>query len=200
MSPTDGAVASYPMEYKQVSTGGGTRTVRIAGPESRHVVLLLPGLGDRPDVFDGVSERLHNSDLKTVAVEDVRGLDGDAMVAILDELSLPWVHLVGSREGAELAWTLAARTFGRFASLVACDCGHPAVADQDGVIRASDCSPVELPTTIVIGSSLQRASADGSGRLVYSDFRVVQLDGVGNIPEDATAELATEIVLRTNPW
>ncbi|MGA9873318.1 MAG: alpha/beta hydrolase, partial [Rhodococcus sp. (in: high G+C Gram-positive bacteria)] len=35
---------------------------------------------------------------------------------------------------------------------------------------------------------------------VYGDFRVVQLDGVGNVPSDATAELATEIVLRTSPW
>ncbi|WP_072802129.1 alpha/beta fold hydrolase [Rhodococcoides yunnanense] len=188
------------MDYKQVAARGGSCSVRIAGPESRHAVLLLPGVGDSPDLYDGVAERLHNSDLRTVAVEDITGLDHDGVLAVLDELSLPWVHLVGSREGAELAWGLAARTFGRFASLVVCDRGHPAVADDRGVVLSADCPPVELPTTLMIGSSLRRASADGSGRVVYSEFRVVQLDGIANIPADATAELATEIVLRTSPW
>ncbi|MGB3369246.1 MAG: alpha/beta hydrolase [Rhodococcus sp. (in: high G+C Gram-positive bacteria)] len=174
--------------------------LRIGGPDSRHAVLLLPGVGDPPDVFDAVVERLHNSDLKTVAVEDGSGLDHDAVLEILNEVALPWVHLVGNREGAELAWGLAARTFGKFASLVVCDRMHPAVADDTGTVLAADCPPVELPTTLVIGSSLRRAGADSSGRLVYGDFRVVQLDGVDNIPSDAPAALATEIVLRTSPW
>ncbi|OLT32766.1 hypothetical protein BJF84_01035 [Rhodococcus sp. CUA-806] len=188
------------MDHKQVTTPDGSCSLRIAGPDSRHAVLMLPGLGDPPDLYDGVAERLHNSDLKTVAVEDIAGLDHSAVLAVLDELSLPWVHLVGTDEGAELAWTLAARTFGRIASLVVCDRGHPAVADQNGLVLAADCPPVELPTTIVVGNSLGRAVADSSGRLVYGDFRVVQLDGVGKVPADATAELATEIVLRTSPW
>lgn len=174
--------------------------MRIAGPDSRHTVLLLPGAGDAADVYDGVAERLHNSDLSTVAVENVEGLDHTAILEVLDELALPWVHVVGNREGAELAWTLAARTFGRLASLVVCDRGHPAVPDEEGNVLAADCPPVELPTTIVVGSSLRRASADGSGRLVYGDFRVVQLDGVGDVPSEATPALATEIVLRTSPW
>lgn len=188
------------MDYKQVAARGGSCTVRIAGPESRHTVLLLPGVGDSSDVYDDVAERLHNSDLKTVAVEDITALDQEGILAVLDELSLPWVHLVGSREGAELAWGLAARTFGRFASLVACDRGHPSIPDDQGAVLTSDCPAVELPTTVVIGSSLRRASADASGRVVYSDFRVVQLDGKSNIPAQASAELATEIVLRTSPW
>ncbi|SNS28650.1 alpha/beta fold hydrolase [Rhodococcoides kyotonense] len=188
------------MDYNHVTALGGRCSVRISGPESRHTVLLLPGVGDAPDVYDDVAERLHNSDLKTVAVEDVTALDHDAVLAVLDELSLPWVHLVGSGEGAELAWGLAARTFGRFASLVVCDRGHPAVADDQGVVLAADCPPVELPTTLMISNSLRRASADASGRVVYSDFRVVQLDGVESIPVGAIAELATEITLRTSPW
>lgn len=163
-------------------------------------MLLLPGVGDSKDVFDGVAERLHNSDLKTIAVEDVSGLDHEGVLEVLDELALPWVHVVGSREGAELAWGLAARTFGKFASLVVCDRVHPAVADHEGTVVAADCPPIELPTTLVVGSSLMRPSADASGRLVYGDFRVVQLDGVDNIPVNAPAELATEIVLRTSPW
>lgn len=188
------------MDYKQVAARGGSCSLRIAGPETRHVVLLLPGAGDSPDVYDAVAERLHNSDLKTVVVEDIDGLDHEAVLEILDEISLPWAHLVGSREGAELAWGLAARTFGKFQSLTVCDRPHPAIADENGSIAAPDCPPVELPTTVVVGSSLRRASADGSGRVVYGDFRVVQLDGVENIPADASAALATEIVLRTSPW
>lgn len=188
------------MDYKQVAARGGRCSLRIAGPQSRHTVLLLPGIGDSPDVYDGVVERLHNSDLKTVVVEDVTGLDHDGVLELLVELSLPWVHLVGSRDGAELAWGLAARTFGKFQSVVVCDRTHPAIADENGKVLAADCPPVELPTTLVIGSSLRRPSADSSGRLVYGDYRVVQLDGVDNVPADACAELATEIVLRTSPW
>lgn len=188
------------MEHTHVTAGGGSCSVRIAGPDSRHTVLLLPGAGDPVDIYDDVSERLHNSDLKTVAVEDISGLDAEKIVAVLEELKLPWVHLVGSREGAELAWNLAARTFGRFASLVVADRGHPAIPDHTGTVRGPQCPAIELPTTVMIGSSLGRPNADASGRLVYSDYRVVQLDGVDNIPAQSTPELATEIVLRTSPW
>lgn len=178
----------------------GTCSVRISGPDSRHTVLLLPGVGDPPSIYDGVVERLHNSDLKTIVVEDISGLTYTDVVEVLDELSLPWVHLVGSKEGAELAWLLAARTFGRITSLVVCDRVHPGVADDNGTVLDAGCPPVELPTTLMIGSSLQRASAERSSRLVYGDFRIVQLDGVADIPSGATAELATEAVLRTSPW
>ncbi|MFC8180003.1 MULTISPECIES: alpha/beta fold hydrolase [Nocardiaceae] len=188
------------MDHKHVAARGGSCTLRIAGPESRHVVLLLPDAGDAPDVYDSVAERLHNSDLKTVAVEDINGLDHDGVLELLTELGLPWVHLVGSGVGAELAWGLAARTFGKFTSLVVCNRTHPAIADENGTVRAADCPAVEIPTTLVVGSSLRAPGADASGRLVYGDFRVVRLDGVDNIPSAASAELATEIVLRTSPW
>lgn len=56
-----------------MSAAGGSVSVRVAGPDSRHAVLLLPDIGDSVDVYDSVSERLHNSDLKTVAVEDIDG-------------------------------------------------------------------------------------------------------------------------------
>ncbi|WP_045199878.1 alpha/beta fold hydrolase [Rhodococcus sp. B7740] len=188
------------MEFTHVSAAGGQCSVRVAGPDSRHAVLLLPDAGDPVDVYDAVSERLHNSDLKTVALESIDGISDDAILTVLDELKLSWVHLVGSGAGAESAWTLAAKTFGRFASLIAVNRCHPAIADEQGTVRAADCPPVELPTTLVVGSSLGRASADASGRFVYSDFRVVQLDGVANVVADEPAALATEIVLRTSPW
>ena len=63
-----------------------------------------------------------------------------------------------------------------------------------------DCAPVELPTTVMIGHAADRAQADQSGRFVYSDFRVVALDGIDNIPAQASHEMATEIVLRTSSW
>ncbi|WP_072687590.1 alpha/beta fold hydrolase [Rhodococcus marinonascens] len=188
------------MELTHVALAEGNCAVRIDGPLSKHTVLLLPGAGDSAAVYDGVCERLHNSDLRTIVPEDITGLDDRSIMALLDELKVGWVNLAGSREGAGLAWSLAARQFGRFASLVVADRGHPAAPDSEGVVRGSDCPPVELPTTVMVGSPDRRAEADASGRFVYSDFRVVQLDGVANIPASAPAELATEIVLRTSPW
>ncbi|AOW92399.1 hypothetical protein BFN03_05875 [Rhodococcus sp. WMMA185] len=188
------------MELTHVALAEGNCTVRIDGPMSKHSVLLLPGAGDSAGVYDGVCERLHNSDLRTIVPEDITGLDEQSVMTLLDELRLGWVNLAGSREGAELAWSLAARQFGRFASLVVADRGHPAAPDSEGDVRGSGCPPVELPTTVMVGSPDRRSEAEASGRFVFSDFRVVELDGVTNIPEFAPAELATEIVLRTSPW
>lgn len=124
-----------------MSAAGGQCSVRVAGPDSRHAVLLLPDTGDPVDVYDAVSERLHNSDLKTVALESIDGVSDNAILTVLDELKLSWVHLVGSGAGAESAWTLAAKTFGRFASLIAVNRCHPAIADEQGTVRAADCPP-----------------------------------------------------------
>ncbi|CAM2895659.1 alpha/beta fold hydrolase [Prescottella defluvii] len=188
------------MESTRVEVGSGTWAVRIGGPESRHTVLLLPDTGDSADVFDAVCARLHDSDLRTVVPENVDGLDEPSVIAMLDELKLPWVNLVGAGSGAELAWSLAAKTFGRFASLVVADRGHPAVPGADGAVRDAACPAVELPTTVVVGTALGRPCADASGRYAYSDFRIVQLDSIGNVPADAAPELASEIVLRTSSW
>lgn len=181
------------MELTRVAVGSGSCTVRIDGPVSKHAVLLLPGKGDPVDLYDDVCERLHHSDLRTVAVESIENLDETSAVVLLDELNIAWVNLVGHREGADLAWLLAARQFGRFASLIAVDRGHPSASDIAGV------PPVEVPTTVVVGSG-GRAIADASGRFVYSDFRVTELPGVDDVVKSAPAELATEIVLRTSPW
>ncbi|QNG19179.1 alpha/beta hydrolase [Rhodococcus triatomae] len=186
------------MEITQIAVGDSTCPVRLDGPDSRHVVLLLPSAGDDPGVFDAVCERLHSSDLRTVVPESVTGLSEESVLALLDELKVAWVNLVGTGEGADLAWLLAARRFGRFASLVVADRPHPAVPGADGVARVPDCPAVEVPTTVVFG----RAADDdgGTARRVYSDYRAVHLDDVADIPRDAAAEFATEIVLRTSPW
>jgi pimeloyl-ACP methyl ester carboxylesterase len=188
------------MESTDVSTASGAVRVRIDGPESRHTVLLLPGTGETADVFDAVCERLHNSDLRTVVPESIDGLDAAAVFALLDALKLPWVHLAGSGLGAELAWSVAAGRFGRFASLVVADRGHPAVPDVDGIVRDDSAPAAEVPTTVVIGSAARRAEADGSMRYVTGEFRVVELDGIDNVPAQAPAEFASAIALRTGSW
>lgn len=172
--------------------GGSDKTVRVDGPASKHVVLLLTGEGDSPDVYDAVCERLHSSDLRTVVPEG-GGWTEEAVLSVLDQMSLGWVNLVGSGAGAEVAWELAARHFGKFASLIVCDRPHPAVG-------GSECPPVELPTTVMVGSPERRADIDASGRYVYGDLRIVETPATDNVPRDCGAELASEIVLRTSPW
>ncbi len=88
------------MELTRVAVGSGSCTVRIDGPVSKHAVLLLPGKGDPVDLYDDVCERLHHSDLRTVAVESIENLDETSAVVLLDELNIAWVNLVGHREGA----------------------------------------------------------------------------------------------------
>lgn len=188
------------MESTTVTTPSGSFEVRIDGPASRHTVLLLPDAGESADVFDTVCERLHNSDLRTVVPETLDGLDPVGIFALLDQLSLPWVHLAGSGAGAELAWAVAAGRFGRFASLVVADRGHPVVPMADGAVRDASAPAAELPTTIVVGDPARKPEADASMRYVTGEFRVVTLDGVDNVPVQAAAEFASAIALRTGSW
>ncbi len=186
------------MESGRGGAAGG-RAVRIGGPAtSRHSVLLLPDPGDRLDTFDAVCTRLHNSGLRTVVVEPGAELDTAALLAVLDELTLPWVNLVGHRGGADLAWRAAAATFGRFVSLVAIDRPHPAAGPHPA--GQDPCPPVELPTTLIAGAAVTQDAAVRTGRQVFADFRLVRLDGVADVPADASHELATEIVLRSSAW
>ncbi|MFD4182315.1 alpha/beta hydrolase [Rhodococcus sp. NPDC058514] len=181
------------MELTEVSVGDVIYTVRLDGPESAHVVLLLPGAGEDGLVFDAVCGRLHDSDLRTVVPDTIDGLDVAGVLALLDGLGLAYVNLAGNREGAALAWELAARTFGRFKSLVVADSAHPAVA-------GGDCPAVEIPTTVLVGGPDARPDVDASSRHCYSDFRVVELGGIDSVPGEAAAAMATEISLRTSMW
>ena len=187
------------MTARQITVGDRSWTVRVDGPDSRHTVLLLPDAGAPPDVFDGVSARLHVSDLRTVTPESIDGLEPADLHAVLDQLSVPYTHVAGYGRGAELAWQLCAGPFGRFISLTVADRGHPAGADTEGAVADSGVRPMELPVTMVVTKRTTRAVADGSGRFVYGEFRVVELD-VDDVAAEATHEFATEIVLRTSPW
>ncbi|MBM7461350.1 alpha/beta hydrolase [Rhodococcus coprophilus] len=188
------------MESTTVTTDSGSFAVRIDGPESRHTVLLLPDAGQGADVFDAVCERLHNSDLRTVVPESLDGLNPDDVFAMLDHLALPWVHLAGAGAGAELAWAVASGRFGRFASLVVVDRGHPVVPMVDGTVRDASAPIAEVPTTIVVGDPTRMPEADASMRYVTGEFRVVDLGGIDDVPARAAAEFASAIALRTGSW
>lgn len=189
------------MESRQILIGSDTCTVRLDGPDTHHVVVILPGTADAPGHYDEICSRLHNSGLRTVLIEQQPGLDEKAIVRVLEELRLPMVNLVGRGEGADLAWLLAANQFDRFISLVVIGRGHPAAPDIEGVIHAPNCPPVEVATTVLVGDSpRERRWADLSDRFVYGDFRVVPVPGVKDLVRDAARAVVTEIVLRTSLW
>ena len=58
---------------------------------------------------------------------------------------------------------------------------------------------MEIATTILVSSPVVREAVRDSQRFVFGDYRVVELLGRRNA-HDSTAQLATEIVLRTSGW
>lgn len=173
--------------------------VAVTGPEKGVVVVLL-GAEQRPiAAYDALCERLHNASLRTVVIGADPRLTPKSVLGILDSLSISWAVLVGDRAGAQLAWKVAATKLGRFVGLVAIDRGHPAVPDVEGVIGDEQCPAVEIGTTVLVSSAAVRTVAQRSQRFVYSDYRVVDLPARRNA-HDSTAQLATEIVLRTSGW
>lgn len=67
-----------------------------------------------------------------------------------------------------------------------------------------DCPPVEVATTFLWSTgdiALGPTQAQATAQFVRGDYRFVELADVTHwIPEQAAAELATEIVLRSSPW
>lgn len=187
------------MESRRIAVGDRGWTVRVDGPVTQHSVLLLPDTGDPPDVYDRVCARLHSSDLRTIVFETATGLDLAGVYAVLDDLGVPWANVAARGAGASVAWQVCANGFGRFVSLIVADRGHPAVPDGTGAVLDAGCPAVELPTTVLVTKGLPRSVADSSGRHVYGEFRVVDLD-VDNVAAEADQEFATEIVLRTSMW
>lgn len=173
--------------------------VAVAGPENGVAVVLLAAEQRPLAAYDAVCERLHTASLRTIVIGNEPRLTATSVIGILDALRIGWAVLVGDRTGAELAWQLVATKVGRFVGLVAIDRGHPRLADVDGVVRDADCPPVEVATTVLVSSPAARAIAQESQRLVYAESRVVDLPGRRSAQE-STAQLATEIILRTSAW
>lgn len=173
--------------------------VGVAGPEHGPAVLLLGAAQQAVAAYDAVCERLHTASLRTVVIGDDARLTADSVLGMLDNVGVRWAVVVGDRDGAELAWALAATRLDRFTALVAIDRGHLAVPDQAGVIRDGRCPPVEMNTTALVSTPAARAVAVASQRYVYGDFRIVEMSGRRNTAE-STAQLAAEVVLRTSTW
>ena len=169
------------------------------GPEKGSVVVLLCAAQRALPAYDPVCERLHTASLRTIAIAPDPRLTPKSVMGILDVLDVSWGVLVGDRDGAELAWELAATRLDRFTGLVVIDRGHPRIADHAGVVRDEECPPVEINTTALVSSSASYAIAQASQRFVCGDYRVVELLGRRNAHE-STAQLAAEIVLRTSTW
>jgi len=182
-----------------VTVDGFPVPVDVAGPEKGSAVVVLGAAQHAPSAYDAVCQRLHTASLRTVVIATDPRLTVKAVVGILDALNVRWALLVGDRAGAELAWELAATRLDRFIGLVVIDRGHPRVADLTGVIRDDNCPPVEMNTTALVSTAAARAVANASQRYVYGDFRLVDMLGRRNAQE-ATAQLAAEIVLRTSSW
>jgi pimeloyl-ACP methyl ester carboxylesterase len=171
--------------------------VAVTGPEKGVVVVLLAG--GAPASYDALCDRLHNAGLRTVVIAPDPRLTPKSVVDLLDTLRISWGVIVGDRAGGDLAWKLAATKLGRFVGLVAIDRGHPRVADANGVVCDEQCPPVEISTTVLVSSTATRAVARDSQLFVYGDYRVVDLPARRNA-HDSTAQLATEIVLRSSGW
>lgn len=173
--------------------------VDISGPDKGSVVVLLGAAQQPTAAYDALCERLHTANLRTVVMGADAGLTPKSVLGIMDVIGVSWAVLVGDRDGADLAWALAASRLDRFTGLVVIDRGHPRVVDPAGVARDPECPSVEMNTTALVSSPAARAAATASQRFVYGDFRLVEMLTKRNVHE-ATAQLAAEIVMRTSTW
>jgi pimeloyl-ACP methyl ester carboxylesterase len=187
------------MPSTMLTVDGFPVPVIATGPEKGSVVVVLGAAQHSPAAYDAVCQRLHTASLRTIVIAPDPRLTAKSIVGILDAMDVQWSLLVGDRVGGELAWELAATRLDRFTGLVVIDRGHPRVADLTGVIRDEHCPPVEMNTTALVSTPAYRAVARASQRYVYGHFRLVELLGRRNAQE-ATAQLAVEIVIRANTW
>lgn len=124
-----------------VSVRGLTFDVTITGPDAAGPpVLLLHGFPQNSAMWDRVIAYLHANNLTTITM-DQRGYSPGArpseveayatgecvsdVVAVLDTLGVPTVHLVGHDWGAIVAWHLAGEHSDRIETLTALSVPHP---------------------------------------------------------------------------
>src|SRR6202035_6102958 len=113
------------MPSTMVTVDGFPVPVAVAGPDKGSVVVVLGAAHHAPSAYDAVCQRLHTASLRTIVIGPDPRLTPKTVVGILDVLDVSWGVLVGDRDGAELAWELAATRLDRFTGLVAIDRGHP---------------------------------------------------------------------------
>lgn len=179
------------MPTSSVDTPDGPVEVTVDGPQSRHLVVIVPDIGEQPDDYAALCARLHQSDLRTAILDTQAKPTPDMVTAVLETFT-GWANLVGHGTGAEAAWWVGATTFGRVRSLIAIDRGHPG--------GDSGCPAVEVPTTVIAVGAANVPAARASGPRVYSEFRVVELADTDAPIRRYHAELASEIALRSSTW
>jgi pimeloyl-ACP methyl ester carboxylesterase len=126
---------------RQIAARGLTFDVHIGGPPDGEPVLLLHGFPQHSGEWDDVVPALHDTGLRTYAL-DQRGYSPGARppavadyriaecvadaLAVLDALRVDSAHVVGHDWGALVAWQLAARHPDRVRTLTAVSVPHPA--------------------------------------------------------------------------
>jgi pimeloyl-ACP methyl ester carboxylesterase len=124
----------------QFRNGPLTFDVIDSGPLDGTPVVLLHGFPQRASAWNNVAEHLHARGLRTYA-PDQRGYSPGArpasrfaygladlasdVLALIDAIGAPRVHLVGHDWGAAVAWSVAANHPGRLATLTAVSVPHP---------------------------------------------------------------------------
>lgn len=177
---------------------GSAVPVHVGGAEDGRTVAIFDTAPGGVSPYHAVCERLHIAKLRTVLIPAGR-LTVKSAAWVLDALRVTGAVLAGDGVGAQLAWDLAATYHERFAGLVVIDCGHPRVADVNGVVRDEHCPHVHVDTTILVTGRPADAVARASRRYVLGDYRLTDLAGWRG-SEHFTTQLTTEILLRRHSW
>lgn len=125
----------------QFRNGPHTFDVIDSGPLDGTPVVLLHGFPQRASSWNAVAAHLHERGLRTYAL-DQRGYSPGArptsrfaygmaalvsdVVALIDAIGAPRVHLVGHDWGAAVAWSVAGNHADRIETLTAASVAHPA--------------------------------------------------------------------------
>jgi pimeloyl-ACP methyl ester carboxylesterase len=193
------SAAPHEFERHVDAVDGFPVRVKLAGPDTGRVVVMFDEKSSETSAFEDVRQRLHVAMLRTVTIPVDRRLTAKSVLDLLDRLRVPGGLLVGDRTGGDLAWEVAATHHERFTGLVVIDSGHPRVPDIGRVIRDERCRPVHAATTALVSSPAAHAVARASRRYVHGDFRLTELAGPRG-SRHFTAQMATEIVLRSHSW
>lgn len=178
---------------------GFSLLVRLSGPDNGRVVIMFDETPSQTAAFDDVRRRLHVAALRVLTIPVDRRLNAKSVVGVLDRLGVPSGLLVGDRAGGDLAWDVAATQPERFTGLVVIDSGHPRVPDVNSVVRDRECRPVHVAATVLVSTATAHAVASASRRYVHGEFRLTELAGPRG-SRHFTAQMATEIALRSHSW
>ncbi|GGC60678.1 hypothetical protein IEU95_05500 [Hoyosella rhizosphaerae] len=184
-----------------LETVGDTKYQLRCGGDARNTAALIVTSADEPaEHYDALCTKLHNSGLRTITLTVGQHTTHADILELIDKAKAAWVHVAGIGTATTIAWEFAAHNFDRTASLTIYGGGHPAAVVGQDAAQDSSCPPVEVGTTIVATNARELAHAKASGQYVRGDLRIVTTMVENSASDDHLAILATEIVLRSNPW